>query len=77
MKVYRQLSLRHELECENYDELQSRVDDAMRAINSRDLGYKCTNVDVCYAMNDVPRQKFDRIRADAEMIINEWKAAAT
>lgn len=50
--------------------------DLMRAINSRDLGYKCTNVDVCYAMNDVPRQKFDRIRADAEMIINEWKAAA-
>lgn len=56
--------------------LNKKQIEVMREINRRDLGYKCSNVDICYAMNGSLRPKFDRIRADAEMIINEWKAEA-
>ena len=51
--------------------------DLVKEINSRNLGYKCNIVEMSNAVNGAPRPKFDKIRADAETIINEWKAAST
>ncbi len=50
----------------------------MDAINSREeFGLKCTMTDVSYSLKGTPRPKYDRIREASEVIINEWKAAAT
>lgn len=50
----------------------------MDAINSREeFGIKCNMNDMCYALKGTPRPKYDKVRAASEVIINEWKAAAS
>ena len=50
----------------------------MDAINSREeFGIKCNMNDMCYALKGTPRPKYDKVREASEIIINEWKAAAS
>lgn len=57
--------------------LNKRQVDLLQEINSRNLGYTVTTTDVSYALKGLLRPKYDKIRADSEMIIREWKAAST
>lgn len=57
--------------------LNKRQLDLILEINRRSLGYTVTTTDVSCALRGLQRPKYDRIRTDAETIINEWKAAAS
>ena len=57
--------------------LNKKQIDLVFEINKRDLGYTVSANDMSSALRGLPRPKFDKIRADSEMIINEWKAAAS
>ena len=56
--------------------LNKRQIDLIIEINKRNLGYTVSTSDMSFALKGLPRPKYDRIRADSENIINEWKAAA-
>lgn len=51
--------------------------DLINEINSRDFGVKSSVQDMSYALKGTPRPKYDKIRAAVDVIINEWKAAAS
>jgi hypothetical protein len=57
-------------------QLNKRQVDLIQEINKRDLGYKVTTTDMSYALKGLSRPKYDKIREDSEVIINEWKAAS-
>lgn len=55
--------------------LGKRQADLMREMNKR--GLQCNQNDVCYALQGLPRRKYEIIRKESEAIIEEWKAAAS
>lgn len=58
-------------------QLNKRQVDLILEINKRDLGYTVNTTDMSFALKGLARPKYDKIRADSENIINEWKAAAS
>lgn len=57
--------------------LNKRQVDLLLEINKLNLGYTVSTTDISLALKGVQRPKYDKIRADSETIINEWKAAAS
>ena len=57
--------------------LDKRQVDLLLELNKRDLGYTVNTTDISLSLKGVQRPKYDKIRADSEVIINEWKAAST
>ena len=48
--------------------------DLCKELNKR--GIKCCRSDLSYALNDLPRPKYDQLREESEKIVNEWKEKA-
>lgn len=45
--------------------------DLCKELNRR--GVRCCSSDLSYALNDVPRPKYDELREESAKIIGEWK----
>lgn len=58
-------------------QLNKRQVDLILELNRRDLGYMVSTTDMSLSLKGVQRPKYDKIRAASEVIINEWKAAAS
>lgn len=58
-------------------QLNKRQVDLIAELNSRNLGYMVNTTDMSLSLRGVQRPKYDKIRADSEVVINEWKAAAS
>lgn len=48
--------------------------DLCKELNRR--GISCCSSDLSYALNNVPRPKYDQLRAESEKVINDWKEQA-
>jgi hypothetical protein len=48
--------------------------DLCKELNRR--GISCCSSDLSYALNNVPRPKYDQLRTESEKVINDWKEKA-